>query len=61
MLRHAGNFTQDKKKININNCYYPSLNHKIDTLQASLVLKISKYSKTNGDIMKKLQGFMIAN
>ena len=38
MMRHAGT-AQDKKKININNCYYSSLNHKIDTLQASLVLQ----------------------
>jgi len=38
MMRHAGT-AKDKKRININNCYYPSLNHKIDTLQASLVLE----------------------
>ena len=44
MLRHAGT-AKDKKKININNCYYPSLNHKIDTLQASLVLENLKKIK----------------
>ena len=37
MLRHAGTI-KDPKKIEINNCYISSLNHKIDTIQASFLL-----------------------
>ena len=37
MLRHAGT-RRDPKKIDINNCYIGSLNHKIDTIQASFLL-----------------------
>tara|TARA_Y100000590_G_scaffold419021_1_gene520394 strand:+ start:1653 stop:2762 length:1110 start_codon:yes stop_codon:yes gene_type:complete len=37
MLRHAGTI-RDNKKIEINNCYISSLNHKMDTIQASFVL-----------------------
>jgi len=37
MLRHAGT-RKDPKKIDINNCYIGSLNHKIDTIQASFLL-----------------------
>ena len=49
MLRHAGTIG-DKKKIKINNCYYPSLNHKIDTIQASFALE---NLKTLNDKWKK--------
>ncbi len=53
MLRHAGT-AQDKKKIKINNCYYPSLNHKIDTLQASLVLENLKILKNKWRYREKI-------
>ena len=53
MLRHAGT-AQDKKKIKINNCYYPSLNHKIDTLQASLVLENLKKLKNKWRYREKI-------
>ncbi len=36
-LRHAGTI-RDKKKIHINNCVEGSLNHKMDTLQASFLV-----------------------
>ncbi|OUV61114.1 MAG: hypothetical protein CBC82_07170 [Cellvibrionales bacterium TMED122] len=38
ILRHAGTLP-DPKKININNCINSSLNHKIDTIQASFVIE----------------------
>ena len=38
ILRHAGT-EPDLRKININNCVNSSLNHKIDTIQASFVIE----------------------
>ena len=43
MLRHAGT-KKDIKKVDINRCYESSLNHKIDTIQASFVLSNLKNS-----------------
>lgn len=37
MLRYAGT-KSDPKKIITNECYYPALNHKMDTIQASMLL-----------------------
>ena len=53
MLRHAGT-AQDKKRVHINNCYYPSLNHKIDTLQASLVLENLKKIKSKWECRERI-------
>jgi len=52
-MRHAG-ITRKKGSININNCNYISLNHKIDTIQASMLIenikRINKIRKKRDEI-----------
>jgi dTDP-4-amino-4,6-dideoxygalactose transaminase len=43
-MRHAGT-TRKKKNFDINNCNYVSLNHKIDTMQASMLIENLKRKK----------------
>tara|TARA_Y100001970_G_scaffold293457_1_gene440365 strand:- start:2723 stop:3841 length:1119 start_codon:yes stop_codon:yes gene_type:complete len=56
ILRHAGTTSDYRKKLITNNCIEPSLNHKMDTINASMLLvsldnyyykmkKIRKYAK----------------
>ena len=52
-LRHAGT-VRDKKKIHINNCVEGSLNHKMDTLQASFLITNLKKLETK---RKKRENF----
>ena len=42
MIRYAGT-KSDPKKIVTNDCYYSELNHKLDTIQASLLLVAMEY------------------
>lgn len=42
MFRYAGT-TSDPKKIITNDCHYVSLNHKIDTIQAAMLLVVMNY------------------
>ena len=43
-MRHAGTFRK-KDSVDINNCNYVSLNHKIDTVQASMLIENLKRVK----------------
>ena len=60
ILRHAGTLS-DPNKIITNYCVEPSLNHKMDSINASLTLVALKYYKKNRDKKNKIFNFYNKN
>ena len=60
ILRYAGT-TSDPKKLITNNCVEISLNHKMDTINASLLLVAFKFFKNKNDKLKKIRKFYDEN
>ena len=60
ILRHAGTLS-DPKKIITNYCLEPSLNHKMDSINASLLLVSLKYFKEKSKIKEKIFKFYNTN
>ena len=52
-LRHAGTIP-DKKKINMNLCYETSLNHKMDNLNATLIIESLKNFNSKSNKIERL-------
>jgi len=60
ILRYAGT-TSDPKKLITNNCLEISLNHKMDTINASMLLVSFKYFKKKTQKLKKIREFYNKN
>ena len=58
ILRYAGT-TSDPKKIVTNNCLEVSLNHKMDTINAAMLLVSMKFFKKKQKGLMKSESFMI--
>ncbi len=56
ILRYAGT-TSDPKKLITNNCVEISLNHKMDTINAALLLVAFKFFKSKNTKLKKIRKF----
>ena len=56
ILRYAGT-TSDPKKLITNNCVEISLNHKMDTINAALLLVAFKFFKSKNNKLKKIRKF----
>ena len=60
ILRYAGT-TSDPKKLITNNCVEISLNHKMDTINAAMLLVAFKFFKKKSNKLKKIRKFYDKN